>query len=839
MRSRIARRAVVALMVLGGPVLAAGMFRLGRAHDHERTLTLLGHHLQTRALAVRTDLASSEAAVEACRAFLVATPDVTPTQFETFTRALMGLRPGLAALAWAPRITAAGRKAHERRVRQRGLPDYRIVETTVGGVTVPAGDRPAYFPVLYTQPYGHNTVALGFDLGSEAIRRAALDRAMATGLTSLSDPVTLVPGQGNTIGVFFVAPVYSGEGRQAGSGRAPPLGFVCGVIRTSALGRSSYAHRAGPPSLTAIELVDDGPGGMSRVLSASNHAAAAPAGPLLSASVEANGKRWRLQARPTEAALAARRTPLPVELALTSFLGWQGLLGLALLLMKGSEEKEARRENHLINSVINSLADGIVVADRNGTFLFANRVARSILGDDTRDVPPNAWSGAFGLYGPDTETLFPAERLPLKRAIRGESVSDVEVFVRNARFADGIWVSVRGSPLRNKTGEIVGGVAVFRDVSAQKTSHALLQRLSSAVQQTADAVIITDRAGVIEYVNPAFETMTGYSRDEVVGRSPRVLRSGKQDDGYYRKLWETILAGRPFHGSPINIKKDGTLFHAEQTISPITSGNGEITHFVSVFRDMTERLRNEQHAIEMSLAAAIQRNLFPATAPRLPGYEIAGTVAPALATCGDYYDFIPLKDGSFGLVVADVCGHGVGPALIMAHLRAHLRALSRTHTDLTVILKEISTALHSDLENNLFVTMSLVSLSPNGAGLRWVNAGHPAGFIVDGRGGVKKSIESTGLPLGLLPDRGYSLGQFSGLAEGDLVLLVTDGVLEAESPAGVAFGTERVLGIVRESLDRPADEIVARLRDGVHAFVGDGGLVDDLTVVACRRVREN
>jgi two-component system, cell cycle sensor histidine kinase and response regulator CckA len=120
-----------------------------------------------------------------------------------------------------------------------------------------------------------------------------------------------------------------------------------------------------------------------------------------------------------------------------------------------------------------------------------------------------------------------------------------------------------------------------------------LRKLSRAVEQSADLVIITDRSGVIEYVNPAFEALTGYSRREAVGRTPRMLKSGHQSSELYHQLWQTILSGNVFRGIMVNRKKNGDVFYAEKTITPLRDTDGRITNFISNDRDITERRRLE------------------------------------------------------------------------------------------------------------------------------------------------------------------------------------------------------------------------------------------------------
>jgi PAS domain S-box-containing protein len=244
--------------------------------------------------------------------------------------------------------------------------------------------------------------------------------------------------------------------------------------------------------------------------------------------------------------------------------------------------------------------------------------------------------------------------------------TDVEIFVRNEHVPGGVSISASAAPWRDEDGMVSGGVVLFRDVTDQKRSLESIERLSIAVEQTADAVIITDMEGTIEYVNPGFEQMTGYTREEAVGQTPRLLKSGKHEGRFYQELWRTVLDGGVFRGSLRNRKKDGRLFDAEQTISTVKGSNGNNAFMVSVLRDITERQRNEQLQMEMEVAQQVQQRLYPKSAPRLPGFDIAGAAFPAATMCGDLFDFFPMPDDCLGLAVADVCGHGIGPSLLLA-----------------------------------------------------------------------------------------------------------------------------------------------------------------------------
>ena len=133
--------------------------------------------------------------------------------------------------------------------------------------------------------------------------------------------------------------------------------------------------------------------------------------------------------------------------------------------------------------------------------------------------------------------------------------------------------------------------AIVMDITERKRTEAESVRLTMAIKQVGDAVIVTDPEGTIQYVNPAFETVTGYTCEEAIGQNPRMLKSGKQDSTFYRNLWETIAFGLIWQGRMVNKHKDGALYTEEATISPVKNGSGQIVNYVAVIRDITEQLR--------------------------------------------------------------------------------------------------------------------------------------------------------------------------------------------------------------------------------------------------------
>jgi PAS domain S-box-containing protein len=831
-------RSLLVLALLLGPVIGFSVYRLADDVEHDRAQLLLERRVGNAAVAIDSELTADLEVLYGLRSLFDLDVPVTRESFGHMARPFLARHPLLKGLEWIPSVGRAERQAHEQRMREEGVADYEIKEQLPNGELVTAGDRDWYAPVAFVEPLENNRRAIGFDLASDRLRRRALERAAMTGRPALSDPISLVQGSPAATGLLALLAV-SGDGHEVRAlDRDDLLGFVLAILDVNGL--LQHAHLGSDASGLngiSLELVDEDVGGEIQVIRGVSPDPQERLVRGLSAEqfIEVGGQRWRLVARPTAAFMDPIRTRQPLLLGAIAAIAWELLIGLVVIQGKRTRDRLERRHARLMDNILQSLSDGVIVADTNGRILTANRAATAVAGRGAKDISPSEWSEKFGFFLPGTETLFPPDELPLSRAIRGEATDNVEIFVRNPQVPDGTYVSVSGAPMLDSRSRVRGGVVVFRDISARKRAEERLQRLSSAVEQTADSVLITDRRGTIEYVNPAFEATTGYSSAEAVGRNPNLLKSGFQSPEYYRSLWATILRGEPFRGTTVNRRKNGELYHAEQTITAMTDRDGNITHFVSVLKDMTERRKIQEQEIELQLASQVQRRLFPAAPPQVPGYDIAGAVFPAEATSGDYFDFIAMPDGALALVVADVTGHGLGPALVMAQTRAYLRSQIQGTDDLASITSTVNRFLFADLQDNLFVTMLLAKLEPVTGRLTFVNAAHPAGYVIGASGEVSAELGSQCLPLGLFQERWRCVMHETALRKGEVAVLITDGVLESQAPDGCEFGTDRLVAVVSTHRERPAQEIVQQVYHAVREFSGKQSQADDVTIVICKR----
>lgn len=259
-------------------------------------------------------------------------------------------------------------------------------------------------------------------------------------------------------------------------------------------------------------------------------------------------------------------------------------------------------------------------------------------------------------------------------------------------------------------------------------------------------------------------------------------------------------------------------------------------------RRQAERALRDTGA-KMQAARKIQQKLFPAKAPQLPlvrlgertvAYDLSGASFPAEAMGGDYFDYIPMMHGGLGLVIGDVSGHGYGPALLMVETRAYLRALAHTFDDVADILTMTNRVLMADMTEDHFVTLFFGQLDILTGAMTYASAGHTAGFWLDAAGQVKQRLESTALPLGIAADTTFPASVPLQLQPGDVVVLLTDGVLDATAPDGTQFGSDRVLAVVRHFLADNARDIVSNLYHTVRAFVQTDDQIDDITTLVLK-----
>jgi serine phosphatase RsbU (regulator of sigma subunit) len=236
---------------------------------------------------------------------------------------------------------------------------------------------------------------------------------------------------------------------------------------------------------------------------------------------------------------------------------------------------------------------------------------------------------------------------------------------------------------------------------------------------------------------------------------------------------------------------------------------------------------------QLKIAAGIQRDFLPQALPSCEGYGMAGRAVPCLEVGGDYYDAICFEAQRLGLAVADVSGKGVGAALLMASLRAWLRAELAHGTDLAALAAKLNDFTHQSSDIHSFITFFYAELDRKTGELRFVNAGHNPALIF-ARDGLVRELQSTGLCLGMIAGLPYEVGT-AALAPGEVLVIYTDGITESRNAGNEEFGVEGLTRAVRGELGMDAPAILEAVFRGLAEFTACAEPFDDRTIVVVKR----
>lgn len=252
------------------------------------------------------------------------------------------------------------------------------------------------------------------------------------------------------------------------------------------------------------------------------------------------------------------------------------------------------------------------------------------------------------------------------------------------------------------------------------------------------------------------------------------------------------------------------------------------------------RLREEERELEkiqrdLKLAREIQVGLLPNRPPDVEGYELAASSIPALSVGGDYYDFVPLQPERMGICLGDVSGKGIPAAMLMSNLQATVRGQAPVNSDAASCLNWANELLYRSTPVEKFATVFFGILDPLTHRLNYTNAGHERPIWLQAAGGPERRLDMGGMMLGVLPDFAY-LQDTIEFAPGDVLFVYSDGVTDAENEQEQSFGEEALLEVLRAHRREPAPQILAHVAAAVTAHVGGAEPLDDITMLALKRV---
>ena len=398
----------------------------------------------------------------------------------------------------------------------------------------------------------------------------------------------------------------------------------------------------------------------------------------------------------------------------------------------------------------------------------------------------------------------------------------------------------------------------------QKISRSLdLQEVLHLVMDTLDSLIPYDAAGIflLECVDkdsvPAGEEPCTFKAEAVRGYDVEELYD------LHLKLGEGFLGSVALSGAPIisnDVRNDPVYVNARdrtrsEMVAPIISNDEVIgcfdlesdqlnaysndaldvlTLLASQVAIIIEKVMLHEQLIEkkrlqgqLEVARQVQLELLPPGDPALPGYDVSAYNFPTEEVSGDYYDWVRIYDDQIGIVIADVAGKGVPAAILMAFLRASLRAASHIGYATHISMAKVNYLLWESIERNQFVTGIYGILDASNRTLSYSNAGHNPPLLIKA-GGETRFVDHGEQPLGMFRDTRYHEYHLM-LEPGDVLVLYTDGATEAQSPTGEEFGPARLVEAVKASIDRPAREMIASIQMDILEWTASAGANDDVT----------
>jgi hypothetical protein len=285
------------------------------------------------------------------------------------------------------------------------------------------------------------------------------------------------------------------------------------------------------------------------------------------------------------------------------------------------------------------------------------------------------------------------------------------------------------------------------------------------------------------------------------------------------------------------LRADGTFVADEQVMAPSWECDSTLAPEL-IYRDVRSDIELLQSEQVLRTAHQIQMALYPKAAPVLPGFEISGVTHPRKLLGGDYYDYIPMADGTLAVLVGDISGHGLGPALEMVETRASMRAFLSCDCNMTTALSRLNNVLVEDLPSGMFVTLFAMCLDPSNKTIIYSSAGHEAKILT--RSDEIVLLPSTGLVLGIQEGAEYPSSSRIQVCTGDLIVLATDGVIEQSRVASIPgthqelFGWQRTMESIRRNRHRSASEILQQLCQDVRDFAEGVSQGDDATAVVIK-----
>ncbi len=576
------------LILLLGSLLTAALVRMEAMHQAERLqihfddeVESLVDNIERRFQLVSNGLGST-------RGMYAAIDPVRRAQFAAYVaeRRLDVDIPGVRGFGFIERVPRKQVAAFVQRERADAAPDFELKTS---------GNAEDLYVIKLIEPLARNVEARGLDVGAEAVRREAVERAVRTGTTSLSAAIRLVQDGQARPGFLYLTPVYR-----------PGMPLATETQRLAALRGLVYApivmEELMQPGLQNLrntgldfQILEAGLQGESTTLFSSQASdASANHQPRL-----ATHKPLLIGGRP----LTLRASSQPVledsinpGVLIGSGIGGfvlSGLLAWVVWLLASGRQRAQRLAGEMtvelerLARVTRHTTDAVIITDPQGRMTWVNEAYTRISGYGMQESLGRKPGHLLQSAQTDPETVA-----RLARDLRALRPCRVEILNRH-KDGHEYWLDLEIQPLYDEAGQLTGFMAVERDITERLGREKALQRALSYNEQLRRAidefaiVSMTDRLGHITQVNALFERISGYSREELIGKNHRILKSGVQDVDLWPLVWATLIEGRSWRGEVCNRAKDGHLYWVDTLIMPFTDAAGVVEHYISIRTDVT------------------------------------------------------------------------------------------------------------------------------------------------------------------------------------------------------------------------------------------------------------
>jgi phosphoserine phosphatase RsbU/P len=482
--------------------------------------------------------------------------------------------------------------------------------------------------------------------------------------------------------------------------------------------------------------------------------------------------------------------------------------------------------------------------DPRGYFLYSSSAVKQILGYGAQEIIGRHYA----------EFLTEEDRRNQKEF--ADSRQSYFALVNHYQHKNGkaVLTESTGTPIIDDQGRLVKWRGVDRDITARvHFQEALIEsekRKRLIIESSINAIVIMDSYGIITDWNHRAEEMFGWQAIEAIGKRLDELIIPERFRAAHRKGMDTFLhTGKSLllnkQTEQVALRRDGREFPVEVSLAPLKLGNTYIfsgfIHDISGRKAAEETIRQAHVNLaiaqnEIKIAQQIQASLSPAEFLESQAFEVTGACLTADKAGGDYYDYFIRSENMLDMVIADVSGHSIGPALFMVETRSAIRAQTHIPATPSRILEVLNNFLFSDLDrSDYFITLFYLQADIANRQLRFANAGHPRPLHLSGKTGEITELDAEGLILGVKKDVAFQENTIP-MVSGDIILLYTDGLTEAENPEHEFFGLDRVKTLFRHHAHKSPQDIIDALMIDLQQFCRKTVFADDITLIVfkCR-----